>query len=131
MVLQPSWRAVEDWPLDRNIDPAGKDWGTLLRGGNNGLYLAIVSLGWWVLGATKYANERPVDWQDLVTVLADVEWVLDNVLTQARGPAGVALSSSSRPVDPPHVSPSLKRPADSPTDMLPPKRHRKIGRAHV
>ena len=124
-MLQPDWRPAEEWPLDRNIDPAGKDWGALIRGGNNGLYLAIVSLGWWVIGALKCSNERPVDLQDLNMVLADVDWTLGHVLAQARGLTEIAPPSPNYSADSSTQSPpSLKRLADPPVDILPMKRHR-------
>ena len=124
-MLQPDWRPAEEWPLDRSIDPTGKDWGALIRGGNNGLYLAIVSLGWWVIGASKCSNERPVDLQDLDMVLADVDWTLSHVLAQARGLTEEAPPSPNYSADSfTHSPPSLKRPADPPTSTLPMKRRR-------
>ncbi|KAH9908245.1 uncharacterized protein BXZ73DRAFT_60019, partial [Epithele typhae] len=46
--LQPECRRVDDgyWPLSRDI-PVGTRWGELQLGGQNGLFMVIMSLLWW------------------------------------------------------------------------------------
>ncbi|KAI0083031.1 hypothetical protein BDY19DRAFT_871156, partial [Irpex rosettiformis] len=46
--LQPSWRGGKMWPLPQVVAAQDDvDWGALRRGGCNGLFLAVLSLGWW------------------------------------------------------------------------------------
>lgn len=98
-VLQPAWRGADEWPFRRNVAAEGKDWGVLLRGGNNGLYLIIVSLGWWLLAASKASEERPGEWEEVVNVIADVDWVFERLLMQARSSSQLHSSSPKRAAD--------------------------------
>lgn len=52
-----------------------QDWGDLPNGGKDGLFLVVVSLGWWIhaRGATKGSK---VD-----DAIADVTWVIDNLVS--------------------------------------------------
>lgn len=84
LALQPDWRGTEQWPFDRSVTLQAEDWTPLLRGGSNGTYLIIVSLGWLLAAASKVRTDRPNDWQDALTILEDVEWVFGNLLAQAR-----------------------------------------------
>ncbi|KAF9782889.1 hypothetical protein BJ322DRAFT_990424, partial [Thelephora terrestris] len=47
---QPDWRKTEDWPLPQEVpqeDVDKPDWDELPNGGKDGLFLIIVTLGWW------------------------------------------------------------------------------------
>ena len=70
---QPHWRVTQDWPFEKG-DVAGEDWGDLLEGGKDGIYLFIVSLAWWI-HARDPAEESRVD-----EAIGDVSWVLQNLL---------------------------------------------------
>lgn len=50
----------------------------------------LVSLGWWLLAASKVAEERPDDWKNVLDILEDVNWVFDGILAQAQTASHVA-----------------------------------------
>ena len=82
-VLQPGWRNVSQWPLAQELDSESSDWTPLLLGGHNGLYLVVVSLGWWILGASKISQENPAQWTQVLDAATDVDWVFQHLLSQA------------------------------------------------
>lgn len=74
--LQPSWRKFS-WPpaqsiADNGADDGAEDWGVLDRGGCNGIFLAVVSLGWWwaAVGAKRG------DAAEVRVAMKDVAWAL-------------------------------------------------------
>jgi hypothetical protein len=71
---QPQWRNTEDWPFNRE-DVTGKDWGRLLDGGKDGMYLVIVSLAWWICA------EESEDESALEEAIDDVTWVIKNLVS--------------------------------------------------
>jgi len=73
-VTQPQWRQTSSWPFEQG-DAAGRDWGTLLNGGKDGLFLVVVSLGWWINARDPAVDSRVDD------AVADVTWVLDNLVS--------------------------------------------------
>ena len=80
--LQPRWRDVAVWPFSR--DNTDGDWAPLLQGGLNGLYLVVISLGWWIVAAWKVYEEKPAEWTQVIAVMEDVDWVFECLLSQAR-----------------------------------------------
>ena len=80
---QPPGRAAATWPFSR--EPLlSIQWGRLLNGGKNGIFLFVMALSWWAksLGPTTSSP-------DLTGAVADVEWVLrqlTNVLTTPLAP---------------------------------------------
>jgi hypothetical protein len=76
--LQPAWRG-STWPLGNKI-PANWDsnWGSLAHGGNNGLFLALISLAWW-LAEVQENNGLLTDVQN---AMDDLDWVLLQLLAE-------------------------------------------------
>jgi len=71
---QPKWRDTSDWPFVRE-DADGRDWASLGDGGKDGLFLTLVSLGWWVL-AREPSQDSKVD-----EAIRDVAWVISQVVS--------------------------------------------------
>jgi len=77
---QPGWRETSDWPFVQE-DADGRDWGSLADGGKDGLFLTLVSLGWWVL-AREPSQDSKVD-----KAIQDVTWVINQVVSYLAVPA--------------------------------------------
>lgn len=60
------------WPFAQEED-AG-DWGDLPNGGKDGLFLVVLSLGWWI-DVRDPSEESKVD-----DTVEDVTWVIDNLV---------------------------------------------------
>lgn len=71
---QPEWRGVDEWPLLRDDTTVG-DWGHLSSGGKDGLFLIVLSLGWWVHAQGSAVNSKVED------AIADVSWVMRHLVT--------------------------------------------------
>ena len=71
---QPKWRDTSKWPFVQE-DAGDGDWGDLADGGKDGLFLAVVSLGWWVL-----AQDAPED-SKVNEAIEDVTWVIKNLVS--------------------------------------------------
>ena len=95
-ILQPDGRDVSQWPFPRDAD-TNCNWTSLLQGGVNGLYLIVVSLGWWIVAASKVAEDKPVEWQQAADVMDDVDWVFECLLTHARQAKDVNSEGMSPP----------------------------------
>jgi len=97
------------------------DWGDLANGGKDGLFLAVVSLGWWLL-ARDPSEDSMVD-----EGIEDVTWVINNLVSvlsvAATSGPNMALVHSA----PPSTKQRAKRPA--PTKLNPPSKRTKPGRA--
>jgi len=72
--MQPEWRDVDSWPFSQDEGDIN-DWGNLIHGGKDGLYVVVVSLAWWV-----HARD-PVKESLLDDAIADVSWVLDQLVS--------------------------------------------------
>lgn len=71
---QPKWRDTSDWPLvQENAD--GRDLGSLADGGKDGLFLAVVSLGWWILARDTSQDSRVHE------AIRDVTWVIGELIS--------------------------------------------------
>ena len=67
--MQPSWRSS----LSRVVE-ANADWSPLAKGGNNGLYVLLLSIGWWIFAL------RDGDLSDeLLAAIDDIKWVFGQV----------------------------------------------------
>ena len=106
-ILQPHWRSVDVWPFSRDVSDSTADWACLLQGGSNGLYLVVVSLGWWVVAASKVIEEKPTEWTQTSEAMVDVDWVLGQLLAQADRSSRTQKRASS--AAPPLSSPGSKR----------------------
>lgn len=97
--MQPAWRDGDSLGM---AIPTNADWGSVLRGGPNGLFLVILALSWWVEGMQP-------DQQDLELFKAvnDVEWVLSELV------ATLSLASGET---------GKKRPLEESTEELTPKK---------
>ena len=96
---QPQWRETQTWPFER-VNAAGLDWGQLLNGGKDGLFLVVVSLGWWV-----HAHDPSED-SELSEAIADVTWVLKSLVSYL---AADAITGSESPPNTPSPTPRRKR----------------------
>ena len=70
------------------------------------MYLVVVSLGWWVVAASKVIDEVPAEWTQTSEAMADVDWVLGQLLAQADGSSR---TQKRAPSAPPLSSPGSKR----------------------
>ena len=101
--MQPKWRDTSKWPFaQEGID--GRDWGSLADGGKDGLFLTLVSLGWWVL-ACDPSKDSEVD-----KVIKDVTWVISKLVSSLSEAATMMDSPDS-----PSALPRGKRP--TPTNI--------------
>ena len=105
--LQPEWREVGETFIE-GTDVSDNDWGVLLSGGNNGLYIVVISLGWWLAAVSKDKDKNPNEWKDIEDVLADVAWVFDGVLSHAQKVTS-RTSRKRSAVDVPSHAPKVKR----------------------
>ena len=72
--LQPQWRNDQDGrPTQRSV-PDNADWAALCRGGQNGVFLVLVALSWWVGGCEKIEGE-------VHTIMEDVCWALQRMVS--------------------------------------------------
>lgn len=97
--IQPEWRDTESWPFLKE-DAAGEDWGHLLDGGKDGLFLVVVSLGWWINARVPSEESKAND------AVADVTWVINNLVSHL---SADATSVDSSPPATPSPAPRLKR----------------------
>lgn len=115
---QPKWRDTSDWPFAQE-GADGRDWGSLADGGKDGLFLALVSLGWWVLARDPSKDSK------VEKAIEDVTWVISELVSSL----SIAVTQSEPMMDS-HTSPSApphgKRP--TPTKIHPPSKRAKRDR---
>ncbi|KAK7678104.1 hypothetical protein QCA50_018897, partial [Cerrena zonata] len=80
--LQPTWCNMEAWPPTRTSSTEENNWTVLSQGGCNRLYLVIILLSWWLMTAAKAGDETSAAWQEAMVAVADIEWVLNQILIQ-------------------------------------------------
>lgn len=74
--MQPDWRVQDDaWPPSRDAPPE-HHWTKIAHSGPNGLFLLVLSLGWW----GKLIADGSGDLTEFETALADVLWVLSDIV---------------------------------------------------
>lgn len=86
--IQPQWRSAEGWPFKQK-DATGEDWGHLLDGGKDGLFLVVVSLGWWIHAQVPSKESKVGD------AIADVAWVVNNLVSCLSADATTSDSSTN------------------------------------
>ena len=64
------WKAIN--PADNN--GADRDWSSLAKGGPNGLYVVILSLGWWLFALHSTGPSA-----DYLKAIEEVQWSLEQV----------------------------------------------------
>lgn len=108
---QPEWRNTGEWPFEQE-DAVGHQWGDLPDGGKDGIFLILVSLGWWVLAQGSSQDPRVGE------AITDVAWVVNNLVSllavEATAPDSPSPPSPPRKKclkrsDPPKVGPSRGR----------------------
>lgn len=77
--LQPEWRrksrrGQDTWPLKCSPFPGVEDWPDLKLHGQRGVFLVVLSLGWWMTGLQSAKDRK--HWQ---SALDDVLWVLQHI----------------------------------------------------
>lgn len=72
--VQPEWRDTSDWPFSQD-NVVEHNWGDLPDGGKDGLFLVVVSLGWWIL------TRNPSEGSRLDEAIKDVAWVINNLVS--------------------------------------------------
>lgn len=96
--IQPTWRNTSSWPFVQEDPTEDQDWGSLPNGGKDGLFLIVVSLGWWI-----YA--RPQDDDDIEDAVRDVTWVFKRLISvacaEATNPNSTSGHNLSSAADPP------------------------------
>ncbi|PPQ76963.1 hypothetical protein CVT24_009373 [Panaeolus cyanescens] len=91
--LQPSWRSaksakkVED-VLRINTKLDREHWNSVLKGGNNGLYVVVMALSWWLRSDPASVDVWPV--------VDDVRWVIQRVTRVLESEFAVESTSSSK-----------------------------------
>ena len=80
--LQPEWRQLPDGAVLREVPDVGEQWDTLCRGGQNGLFMAVLALAWWAAALGEVADD-----DELCDALDDATWVMQRmaVLLKADG----------------------------------------------
>ena len=79
--IQPGWRNTESWPFKQELEQNPDDgdlwwgmWGTLLNSGKDGLFVIVLSLGWWI-EAQDPSKESKVD-----NAVKDITWLIDSLV---------------------------------------------------
>lgn len=72
--LQPDWREGSELVME---PPEEFDWGELEKGGPNGLFLLLLSLGWWGAGAQGEAEEHA---EACAQAYESFNWALSHIL---------------------------------------------------
>lgn len=59
--------------------PEGEEWSQICKGGANGFFMIVLTLGWWIIAADQNTEQR--NDANLHLAMEDVEWVLDRMVT--------------------------------------------------
>lgn len=83
--LQPEWRIkqtdakgtalIKQKPEDADCS----EWGDIKKGGPNGIFSLLLTLGWWGVGASGQAKLHADNW---TKAYDDLRWVLDALLEE-------------------------------------------------
>jgi len=76
--LQPEWRIAYDWPFPQHVS-VDDSWDNLLIGGKDGLFIVIMSLGWWCIEDAKSEGDGRAS--QLKAAISDVSWVLSHLVS--------------------------------------------------
>ena len=78
---QPAARSASSgWPLPQ-VELQHADWGKMLHGGKNGIFLFVMAISWWV---KRIGSAQPPS--DFCSALADLKWVLEQLNTCLASP---------------------------------------------
>lgn len=102
-----------------------RDWGNLPNGGKDGLFLIVVSLGWWIL-------LDPPENSIIDDAIADVAWVIDNLVSLLSAEATNLDSNSDSDSTPnPRVarSPAPQKKRSKPVKIGPPSKRTRRARS--
>lgn len=81
--LQPDWRGQDSSALLWDAPASGEiDWSATRKGGSNGLFVVLISLGQWFLGA-KHNGGCGIE--ECERALDDVIWVLEEMVRSYSG----------------------------------------------
>ena len=87
---QPAARSPNSrWPLPQ-AELQHSDWGKMLHGGKNGIFLFIMALSWWANGID---SAQPPS--DFCSAVADLEWVLKELHNCLASPPTPSLAPES------------------------------------
>lgn len=115
--IQPKWRDTKRWPYPK--DAVEEDWGELPNGGKDGLFVVMVSLGWWIhVGKQKPGRDTKIS-----DAVADVAWVINNLNSLLSTDAATTTDSDSAP-NPRATAPSALRMEHHETVKIGPPRKR-------
>jgi hypothetical protein len=96
---QPKWREARKLLRDTR---KGETWSQLRRGGNNGIFMLIVSLSWWLGAIGEPSN-------DVLKAIGDVSWVLDQLLATPLDLTNETTKPSKRGLGEPSIGRANKR----------------------
>lgn len=76
--MQPEWRRKsrrgnDTWPLKRIPFPQHEAWPELKHRGENGIFLLLLGLGWWMSSVQSAKDRKP--W---ISAIDDLLWVLQH-----------------------------------------------------
>jgi hypothetical protein len=80
ILLQPSSRVKRRNNLVHTVDP-NETWDGLKKGGINGFFNVVVSLGWW-----SEASMKPAQHKMFMEMVKDVLWVQEKIIATLDGP---------------------------------------------
>lgn len=82
---QPECRidGESSWPLRREVDKTEAEWSGLFKGGENGLFMALLSASWWM------AKAEGADRDACVHVVEDLRWVFEQLIEVLKARDGV------------------------------------------
>lgn len=99
---QPEWRNTNVWPFIQEDNVVERDWGSLTEGGKDGLFLVLISLGWW-LHTQKDTRESSTG-SKVDEAIADVTWVIEKIISSlaadATAPDTIADPTTTTPARP-------------------------------
>ena len=101
------------WPLPQ-AELQHSDWGKMLHGGKNGIFLFVMALLWWANGIDS--AQPPSDFCSAVT---DLEWVLKELHNCLASPPTPLLGFCLYPINPGRFSNQYRTSADRCTPTLP------------
>jgi hypothetical protein len=84
ITIMPDWRGNK-WPMVRTKpEDTGDTWGTLRRGGRNGVMLYIIALSWWLNQACNPSSKRQAE-----AVVEELAWAVGETVVELGLPAKV------------------------------------------
>lgn len=72
--LQPEWRRLPNGAVSKDVPDKGEQWDALCQGGKNGLFMAVLALGWWAAALGEVSDD-----DELCSALGDATWVMQHM----------------------------------------------------